>query len=69
MTDIENDMKDRINAELVSMRKELKLKTNNEETGKVWKHFSNYAEYTDLKDLYGKVLPEISKFECKLIDI
>lgn len=66
---IEEDIKDRVNVELLEIRQDLKLKTYNEETIRVWKHFSKYAEYTDLRDLYSKVLPQISKFEDKLLDL
>jgi len=34
---------------------------------RIWKHFQRFSEYDDLKDLYGKVIPEIAKFEEKVI--
>jgi len=34
---------------------------------RIWKHFQRFAEYEDLKDLYQKVVPEIAKFEQKMI--
>jgi hypothetical protein len=43
--------------EVYEIKSELKSKTYNDETLRIWKHFNNYAEYTDLKDLYNKVLP------------
>ena len=42
---IEDDIKQRINIEIAEIKTELRQKTNNEETVKVWKHFSKYAEY------------------------
>lgn len=52
--------------EMESLRSDVKLKTYNEETLRIWKNFQNYAEYTDLKDLYAKTLPELRKFEDRL---
>ena len=34
---------------------------------RLWKHFQRFCEYEDLKDLYSKVIPEIAKFEGKLM--
>lgn len=58
-----------MNQELNDIQRDLKKKTNNEETSRLWKNFTNYAEYTDLKDLYNKVVPDISRFEDSLIDL
>jgi hypothetical protein len=30
---------------------------------KIWKYFQRFAEYSDLKDLYNKCIPEMAKFE------
>ena len=38
------------------------------EMTKVWDQFSRFAEYKDLKHLHTLVVPEISKFELKLIE-
>lgn len=35
---------------------------------RIWKAFQRYAEYSDLKELYQLCIPEISKFEERLID-
>jgi hypothetical protein len=35
---------------------------------RIWDYFTRFAEYQDLKDLYNKVIPEIGKFETKLLD-
>ena len=34
----------------------------------IWKNFQRFAEYEDLRGLYQKVVPEISKFEGRIID-
>ena len=49
-------------------QKELKQKLTIKDGQRIWKHFQRFCEYEDLKDLYSKVLPEIVKFESKLID-
>lgn len=33
-----------------------------------WRQLKRFAEYEDLKDLYNRVMPEIFKFESKIID-
>ena len=33
-----------------------------------WRQLQRFAEYEDLKDLYKRVIPEISKFEQKIVD-
>jgi hypothetical protein len=38
-----------------------------EEGTNIWEHFQRFAEYDDLKSLHDRVLPEIAKFETKLI--
>ena len=43
-------------------KKALKLKDGQ----RIWKQFQRFAEYEDLKDLYKKVMPELSKFEDKI---
>lgn len=35
---------------------------------KIWRHFQRFAEYSDLKSLYDKCIPAISRFEERLID-
>lgn len=63
----ESDMKTR-RREIAEINTVLKSKTGNDETIKIWKNFNKYAEYSDLKDLYNKVFPEIRKFEERLIE-
>ena len=33
-----------------------------------WRQLQRFAEYEDLKDLYKRVIPEISKFEQKIVE-
>eukprot|EP00347_Sterkiella_histriomuscorum_P015229 403357819 len=66
---VEEDIKLRINLDIQDIYKDLRKKTNNEETSRLWKNFTKYAEYGDLKDLYNKVLPEVSRFEDSLLDL
>ena len=33
----------------------------------VWEHFERFSLYEDLKELHNKVIPEIKKFEERLI--
>ena len=35
---------------------------------KIWDHLQRFAEYSDLKDLYQKCIPQLAKFEQKMID-
>ena len=37
------------------------------EGAKIWQNFRKYAQYNELQELYKKVVPEIGKFEDKLI--
>ena len=34
---------------------------------KIWKHFERFALYSDLKELHNLVIPEIGKFENRII--
>ena len=43
-------------------------KMNYKDSQKIWQHFQRFAEYSDLKDLYSKTIPELAKFEQKIID-
>ena len=38
------------------------------EMHKVWDQFQRFAEYKDLKHLHAIVIPEIAKFEQKIIN-
>jgi hypothetical protein len=46
----------------------MEKKLDQKDVAKIWAHFQRFAEYGDLKDLYNKVLPEIAKFEQKIIN-
>ena len=35
----------------------------------LWKNFERFALYSDFRDLYDKTLPEIVKFEQRIINI
>lgn len=35
---------------------------------RIYRQLQRFAEYEDLKDLYNRVIPEIAKFEVKIID-
>ena len=48
--------------------KELNFKLNKSDAANIWKHFDRFALYNDLKDLYGKTIPELVKFEQKIIN-
>jgi len=45
--------------DLKALDSKVDTKASGQEVGKLWKHFSNYAEYQDLKDLYAKVVPPL----------
>ena len=72
------DVNNRINQEIQErMRVEdqvddilgkLNFKMDNEEGKKIWDNLQRFAEYNDLKDLYNKCIPELAKFESKIIE-
>ena len=68
-TKVDEEIKQVIKKDIMEINYELKQKTSNEETVKVWKNFQNYAECNDLKDLYQKVIPQVSRFEDTLMDL
>lgn len=53
-------------AEVHELRTENELKLSAKEGQKLWANFQDYAKYTELKNLYDKVMPAISSFEDKL---
>lgn len=55
------------NKEMDGLRRELDKKIEQEDLQKIWKHFDRFSLYDDLKVLYGKVIPEIAKFEQKIM--
>ena len=55
--------------ELKAFSTELKLKLDKNDAKLIWQHFKRFAYYEDLKDLNSKFLPELAKFEQRLMDI
>jgi hypothetical protein len=62
MQAIERDLRG-AEIEIKRLHDDLTMKCPIEEAGKLWRHFSNFAEYKDFKSLYNKVIPEMSKHE------
>lgn len=50
------------------MKSEISLKIDKEELAKIWRQFDRFALYSDLKKLHGIVVPEIAKFEVKILE-
>lgn len=57
-----------LNGEVSQTQKDLLLKLNKNDATAIWRHFQRFAEYDDLKDLYTKCVPELAKFEQKIIN-
>ena len=36
---------------------------------RIWRNMKRFAEYTDLKDLYSRCIPEIVKFDGKIMEL
>ena len=53
---------------IIKIQKTLNKKVNQEEAQKIWNQFDRFCLYDDLKDLHSKVIPEIAKFENKIIN-
>ena len=51
-----------------TIEKSLALKIELPALDPLWKHFERFSLYDDLKTLYSKVIPEIAKFEQKIIN-
>ena len=54
-------------SELSEAFKQIETKVPLTDGKKIWANFQRFAEYNDLKDLYGKIMPEIGKFEDRMI--
>ena len=64
---LQKDFKEVI--EVTNSQSELLLgKVYFSEIDKIWDNFDKFCIFDDLKDLYLKTVPEISKFETKIID-
>lgn len=53
---------------MMAQDKKVSQKLTQNEGQKIWKYFERFAEYDDFKTLYQKCVPEIQKFETKLVD-
>ena len=58
---------DKIREDFRAYDDHLAAKTSTEETQQIWDNFNRFAFYDDLKDLYNRTLPELSKFEERII--
>ena len=58
---------DKIREDFRAYDDRLAAKTSTEETPQSWDNFNRFAFYDDLKDLYNRTLPELSKFEERII--
>ena len=57
-----------LNNDIDDVLKECNKKLAMTDGKRIWRHFQRFAEYEDLRDLYKKCIPEISKFESKILD-
>ena len=62
-----NEEMERVRDEFRAFERKLMGKVDVEEVRRIWDNFANYALYDDLKDLYAKTMPEIKKFEDRII--
>lgn len=53
---------------MLEFSQKINEKLDKAEGRKIKDHFQRFAEYSDLKELYKKTLPEIAKFEQKIIE-
>lgn len=58
----------KLNKEIDKVWLDLYKKVSTADAQRLWRHFQRFAEYEDLRDLYKKTLPEIQKFEQRLIE-
>lgn len=57
-----------VHRDIKRLYKELPKKLDLQDGQKIWRNFQRFAEYSDFKSLYNKCIPEISRFEQRLID-
>ena len=50
------------------MATDIQTRLSGNDGKRIWRHFQRFAEYNDLKDLYNKCIPELVRFEQKIID-
>ena len=46
----------------------LALKVDKGDATRIWSYFDRFALYDDLKSLYSKCVPQLAKFEQKIMD-
>ena len=51
-----------------SLQRQLAFKLDRQDGTRLWRHFQRFAEYEDLKDLYKKCIPQLAKFEQRIMD-
>ena len=54
--------------EVDKLIKEVDSKLTAGDGKRIWRHFQRFSEYEDLKQLYMKCIPEIARFEQRLLD-
>ena len=59
---------EKVREEFIAFDKRLFHKVDVEEANRIWDNFQKYAMYDDLKDLYTKTIPEIKRFEDKIVE-
>ena len=55
--------------ELDKQSTEIFKKLSSSDGQRIWRHFQRFAEYEDLRDLYSKCIPQLVKFEQKVLDV
>ena len=58
---------DSMQSNILISKQSIASKIERDELTKVWDHFQRFAEYKDLKHLHTIVIPEIAKFEQKIM--
>ena len=53
--------------EITEVKNNMDSKMTNKEGQALWANFKKYAHYAELKELYKKTMPAISKFEDRLL--
>lgn len=46
----------------------MQQKLSKADGSRIWRHFQRFSEYEDLKELYSKCIPELARFEQRIID-
>ena len=58
-----------INADTSMIQLKLSRKTETDETQKLWEEFKKYSSYSDLKDLYNRVMPTLQAYDKKMLEM